>query len=75
MAWGGKGDDEDEAAGPALREWHLWAACLIGSVMPTAVLITIAQWGDGQTAPVFMPALYIGVFTIAVLLLRPWQFR
>ena len=75
MAWGGKGDQEDETGKPTLREWHLWAACLLGSVMPTAVLTTIVQWVEGQTAPAFVPALYIGVFTIAVLILRPWSVR
>lgn len=75
MAWGGRDDDEDGAGHPRLREWHLWPACVLGSVTPTAVLTTVAQWVEGQSAPAFVPALYIGVFTIAVLIVRPWTVR
>ncbi|PVM83401.1 hypothetical protein [Caulobacter endophyticus] len=72
MAWGGRHHDDDEPQ--ALQEWQAWVVCLLGAVMPTSVLATIVDWIEGQTAPAFVPALYIGVFTIAVLLMRPWRF-
>lgn len=68
-------EDDREREPPRLREWEGWAACLIGAGMPTVVLTSIVPAIEGKTAPAFAPALYIGVFTVGVLLVRPWTFR
>jgi hypothetical protein len=68
--------DEDEETPPAcLPEPVVWFGCLIGAVMPTVVIASIAQAVDRTAWPAFVPLLYIGVFTVAVLLVRPWTFR
>jgi hypothetical protein len=60
---------------PVWREWQGWLGCVLASVMPTAVLASIVQMIEGQTAPIFVPALFIGLFTLMVLTIRPWTMR
>ena len=73
MAWGGKNDDD---SGPKpWRETMAWLGCLFAAVMPTLVLTTLARTGDHAVSPVFTPALLIGVFTVMVLIVRPWTLR
>lgn len=76
MAWGGK-DENGDPGKPGLRlaEWQMWAACLMAAAMPTVVVTSIIQVVEGKTAPAFVPALYIGLFTIMVLIVRPWSDR
>lgn len=69
-------DDEDPERKPIeFREWEGWAACLLGAVMPTAVLTSLIHMIEGQTAPWFAPGLFIGLFTLMVLVMRPWTLR
>lgn len=69
-------DEDDETTDrSAWRAWKGWVACLLGSVTPTAMLTAVVEMIDGKTAPVFAPALFVGIFMIAVLLMRPWTFR
>jgi len=70
------GYDGEEEPGP--RRWRepvAWLGCLLAAVMPTAVLATIAQTWDAAISPLFVPALYIGIFTLMVLIIRPWSLR
>lgn len=57
------------------REPVAWLACLLAAVMPTAVVSTIVQTLGERPWPVFVPALYIGLFTLMVLVVRPWTLR
>lgn len=68
-------DEEDETAPRRWSEPVAWIGCLLAAVMPTAVLASIAQAGDRTIWPVFTPALYVGVFTVMVLIVRPWTIR
>lgn len=68
-------EDEDKRPPPRFREWEGWVVCLLAAGMPTVVLTSIVQALEGKTAPAFVPALYIGIFTVGVLLVRPWTFR
>lgn len=68
-------DHEDDEPSLVWREWRGWAACLLAAVAPTAVLASIVQKIEGQTAPAFVPALFIGLFTLMVLAVRPWTLR
>ncbi|WP_299013837.1 hypothetical protein [uncultured Caulobacter sp.] len=43
--------------------------------MPTAVLTTLIQALEASVSPLFVPLLYVGVFTIMVLIARPWTLR
>lgn len=71
MGWN---DEEEEAAPPRWREPIGWIGCLLAAVMPTVVLASLAGGGrDGW--PGFVPALYIGLFTVMVLVVRPWTMR
>lgn len=71
MGW----HDEDESrASAGLGAWA-WAACLVAPAMPAMVLVGLAQWLDGQIWPLFPLVLYIGLFTVMVLLIRPWTVR
>ncbi len=72
MGWG----DDEEPGGP--RPWReplAWLACLLAAVMPTAVLTTLIQALEASVSPLFVPLLYVGVFTIMVLIARPWTLR
>jgi hypothetical protein len=68
-------DDEDT---PARRRWGEpigWAGCLLAAVMPTAVLSTVVQALERSMFPAFTPLLFIGLFTMLVLIVRPWTMR
>ncbi|WP_395443861.1 hypothetical protein [Caulobacter sp. UC70_42] len=68
-------DDDKPAPRPLLREWQGWVACVLGSVMPTAMLTSVIQMIDGKIEPWFGPGLFIALFTLAVLAMRPWTLR
>lgn len=68
-------DPDEHEPRPAWREWRGWAGCLLAAVLPTAVLASLVQRIEGQTNPVFVPALFIGLFTLMVLAVRPWTLR
>jgi hypothetical protein len=68
--------DEEERAGS--RPWHepvAWLGCGLAVIMPTAVVASLVEAGDGGLSPLFIPALFIGLFTLMVLIVRPWTFR
>ena len=67
-------DDKDRKA-LVRREWGSWVGCLLAVVMPTAVLASLVQMIEPNTAPWFVPGLYIGLFTLMVLAVRPWTMR
>ena len=74
MVWGGK--DEEERDGPRRRREPLaWLGCLAAVIVPTAMLTGLFQLDGREVSPLFVPALLIGLFTIMVLLVRPWTFR
>lgn len=77
MVWGGKGDDDDDAeeSRAPFVEWEVWAACLVGAVMPAVTVTMFVQLFEGKTEPYFFPGLYLGLSTILVLIIRPWTFR
>lgn len=56
-------------------EAFAWAGCLLAAVMPTAVLASIAQSLDRAKWALFAPLLYILVFTLMVIVIRPWTHR
>jgi hypothetical protein len=71
----GSKDDEDA---PTPRRWGEpigWVGCLLAAVMPTAVLGTVVQAFDRSAFPAFTPLLFIGLFTMLVLIVRPWMMR
>lgn len=68
-------DDEEHASSHRFPEPLAWIGCLLAAVMPTAVLASIAQSLDRAVWPAFIPLLYVGVFTVFVLLVRPWALR
>jgi len=68
-------DDEEQAAPRRLSEPVAWIGCLLAAAMPTAVLASLAQAWDHAIWPVFTPLLYIGMFTVMVLIVRPWSMR
>jgi len=68
-------DEDPEPKRMTFGEWRGWAACLLGAVMPTAAVTCLAQMIEGATAPWFGPGLFIGLFTLMVLTLRPWTLR
>ncbi|WP_454718825.1 hypothetical protein [Caulobacter segnis] len=49
--------------------------CLVAAGVPTVVLTTIIQTFEGKTPWAFVLALYIAIFKVGVLLMRPWTFR
>lgn len=67
-------EDGQDDERPLLGEWRGWAACLAGAVMPTLLLASIAAAFE-KTSPAFIPALFIGLFTLAVIVIRPWTIR
>ncbi|MBO9546990.1 hypothetical protein [Caulobacter sp.] len=72
MGW----HDDNEPAGP--RPWRepiAWLGCLLTAVMPTLVLTTIVQHLEAALSPMFAPALFVGLFTVMVLIVRPWTMR
>jgi len=74
MVWGGK--DDEEGGGP--RPWReplAWLGCLAAVIMPTVMLAGVFQLGGRAVSPLFTPTLLVGLFTILVLLVRPWTFR
>jgi len=71
----GSNDDEDA---PTPRRWGEpigWVGCLLAAVMPTAVLSTVVQALERSAFPAFTPLLFIGLFTMLVLIVRPWTMR
>ncbi|AZS21710.1 MULTISPECIES: hypothetical protein [unclassified Caulobacter] len=68
-------DDDEPRQRPRFYEWEGWAVCLVGAVMPTVVLTSLVQMIEGKTEPWFLPGLFIGLFTLAVLAIRPWTMR
>ncbi|WP_297515886.1 hypothetical protein [uncultured Caulobacter sp.] len=68
----------DEEDTPAPRRWSEpigWVGCLLAAVMPTAVLSTVVQAFERSMCPAFTPLLFIGLFTMLVLIVRPWTMR
>ncbi|MCY1646647.1 hypothetical protein OVA11_06030 [Caulobacter sp. SL161] len=41
----------------------------------TAVLTSVVQAFEGKASPVFIPALFISLFTLMVLIVRPWTIQ
>lgn len=68
-------EDDDKAERRAWSEWEGWAACVLAAVMPTAILASLVQRIEGKTEPWFVPGLFIGLFSLMVLALRPWSLR
>jgi hypothetical protein len=52
-----------------------WVGCLLGAVMPTAVLSSVVRALEPSLFPAFIPLLFIGLFTMMVLIVRPWALR
>ena len=67
-------DDKGQRV-PVWREGLVWAGCIAAAVMPTAILLAVVQAFEGQSEPWFAPGLFIGVFTLMVLAVRPWTWR
>ena len=70
----GSGDD-GEPRGRRGGEIVGWLVCLAGAVLPTALLAQIAERFDKHLFAGFTPALYLGLFTVLVLVVRPWTLR
>ena len=68
-------DENDNAERRAWGEWEGWAACVLAAVMPTAILASLVQRIEGKAEPWFVPGLFIGLFSLMVLALRPWSLR
>lgn len=69
------GDEHEPRAGARWGEPIGWIGCLMAAVLPTAILTRLAQSADGRVWPGFAPVAYVGVFTVMVLLIRPWSLR
>gem|GEM_PF-2413248 len=68
----------DEPEPRAKARWGepiAWLGCLMAAVLPTAVLTSFVQAVDRAVWPGFTPLIYVGVFTVMVLLIRPWSLR
>lgn len=52
-----------------------WIGCLMAAVLPTAVLTSLVQAVDRAVWRGFAPLIYVGMFTLMVLLIRPWSLR
>ncbi|NQE65341.1 hypothetical protein [Caulobacter sp. RHG1] len=68
-------EEETKAGSRPWRELVAWLGCLLAVVMPTAALSTLVQAVDRDISPLFGPALFVGLFTVMVLIVRPWTFR
>lgn len=68
-------EDNDKAERRAWGEWEGWVACVLAAVIPTAILASLVQRIEGKTEPWFVPGLFIGLFSLMVLALRPWSLR
>lgn len=71
------GSNDDEEA-PTPRSWGEpigWVGYLLAAVMPTAVLSTAVQALERSAFPAFTPLLFIGLFTMLFLIVRPWTMR
>lgn len=71
----GSNDDEDTPTPRRLGESIAWVGCLLAAVMPTAVLSTVVQSLERSVLPAFTPLLFIGLFTMLVVIVRPWTMR
>lgn len=78
MAWG---DDEDQHArgepgrpGP-WSEPLAWLGCLVAAVVPTAMVTALVRVFEPAPWSPFAPLLYVALFTLMVLAVRPWTFR
>lgn len=68
-------DDDEPAAPSRLTEPVAWIGCLLAAVVPTAMLASIAQSLDRSIWPPFVPLLFILIFTLMVVVIRPWTQR
>lgn len=68
-------DEEEANSAKPFPEPLAWIGCLLAAIMPTAVLSTIALRIDRSVWPPFGMLLYVGVFTVMVLIVRPWTMR
>lgn len=69
-------DKDDDPPKP--RRWVEpigWIGCLLGAVMPTAVLSSVVQALERSLFPAFIPLLFVGLFTMLVLIVRPWTLQ
>lgn len=69
------GRDGDEPRHSKGVEPWAWAACLLAPIMPARILIGLAGAVDGRLWPFFPLALYIGLFTLMVVIIRPRSLR
>lgn len=67
--------DDDDGRRQRAVEPLAWIGCLVVAIAPTAMVASCAQSLDRTDWSLFAPLLYLGVFTLMVLAVRPWTFR
>lgn len=67
--------DEDGPGARRRLEAAGWFGCLLAAAPPTAMLAALAQRFDEAPFAGFAPTLYIGLFTVMVLVMRHWTLR
>ncbi len=73
----GRRDEEDEASRwPAWSgEAMLWLACLSVAVMPTGLVLMAWRTWVGAAPPLAGLVTYVVLFTLMVLVIKPWTVR